>query len=183
MNSIVLLMIHYFGDSVKTKTKVMKLAYFLGELLKRRDLGFYAHFYGPYSDKVSNALSQLVYLGFINEKCLEFGYDQQGFERYRYDYSINKEGKKVVRLAEGQCPKEAERIKEAGAKLKDAAGDMDYMALSYAAKTYFLLKAAEKTMTSDEIRRKAEAFSWRLVKHDVDRSVQFLKGLSLVKTS
>jgi hypothetical protein len=186
VNDLVLLMIDGQGGHVNSKTLIMKQAYFLAVLLKRDDLGFRPHFYGPCSAKVADALGQLAFLGFVHEECTGFGPDSRGFERCRYDYSVIEDGRKIVQLIKATCPSEADAIEKTIGSLKQAASGMDYVALSYAAKTYFLLmethKQTHKSVSPSEIREKAGTFHWRIEQHDISRSVEFLKRIGLVKT-
>jgi len=175
----VLLLVHRLKGKVGTRTKVMKYMYFIGEMLGEHEWGFHAHFYGPYSEDVADAISRLGFLGFIDERCQQFGPDERGFERCRYDYSLTDDGRAI---AEGLLPQlgpAAKQFTDAVDKVRSAAADMGYMDLSYAAKTYFLLKESGKPMLPAEIRAKAREFQWTIAAHDVEKSVSFLESLGL----
>ncbi|HTW90182.1 MAG TPA: hypothetical protein VMH22_00540 [bacterium] len=181
--AVVLLMIDELGGRVRSKTLVMKYVYFLKEKLGLEDLEFRPHYYGPYSEEVADTVSQLAQLGFVDEKCQLLGYDERGFERCRYSYSLTEDGKVVVEATKKRLGEAARGLTEVIDELDKAANGMNYMDVSYAAKTHLLLKEAKKPMTVDEIREEASRLSWRMAAHDVEKSVRFLKEIGLASTT
>ena len=69
---ILLLVVKEAGESgLRGRTLLQKKVYFLSELMKV-DLGFSAHYYGPYSGSVAGNLASLVSHGFIKENTEVF---------------------------------------------------------------------------------------------------------------
>jgi hypothetical protein len=55
------------------------------------------------------------------------------------------------------------------------------MQLSMASKAYFILQREGKEMTSEEIRQKAKNFNWDLSTTDIDKAVEILEQLNMIK--
>ena len=56
------------GGEIKGKTKLQKTIYFMGVMSgSLRDLGYQAHFYGPFSADVADAVGRLKSVGFVHE--------------------------------------------------------------------------------------------------------------------
>jgi len=169
-----------WDGTIKSKTKLQKIIYFIS-LLLNRDLGFKAHYYGPYSTDVEIALDELIGAGFVDVKHDVWGYDTKcGFESKRYTFSLTESGKKFARSLEEENHSDYSKIKEFIDKLKEI-GNPDYLSLSIAAKSYFIREKEGKTMTKDEIKTKANSFGWRINNNDVDIAVNILSKLNFVK--
>ncbi len=53
------------------------------------DMGYEAHYYGPYSEKVATLNSEPKSLGYVSESSSVWGYDQRGFEmQSRHDFKL-----------------------------------------------------------------------------------------------
>ena len=169
------------GGNIKGKTKLQKTIYFLGKLTDHLDeLGYRAHYYGPYSSDVAEAANRLRSLGFLEQTVASGGFvDSHGFEVARYDFSLNEEGKNVAKLKTKRYSKLWEDLKNASTKFKNA-GDIDYQALSVAAKTDFLLGKKGGTATIKEIEEIASKFGWSVSKDEVTKGATFLRGIGLL---
>ena len=62
IRDVVLLAYKAFGGTVKGKTMLQKRVYFLSVFLNA-DLGYEAHYYGPYSEAVATANLEMKSLG------------------------------------------------------------------------------------------------------------------------
>lgn len=164
------------GGRVQSKTKVQKLCYFLSVIFGL-DFGFKAHYYGPYSQQVENALDDLLGIGFVEAKRERFGAGAGGFEVVRFDYSLTSDGKAIYQELKGTP--EAKKMIEQLKKMKD----FDYVKLSIAAKSYYILKQDDKPMNADKIREKSKNFNWNITDKDINSAIDFLKGLHLVKAA
>jgi uncharacterized protein YwgA len=167
------------GGIVNGRTLLQKRAFFLSELTGiDAELRFDAHYYGPYSSTVEGTTTQLKILGFIQEASTGFGVVSGGFEIKRYDYSLTDDGRRLVgRLRNTQ---EYKAI-ESGMQRMIEAGDPNYIELSIAAKAYFLLKKKGDEMSTSELQREAEKYSWSISPQSIDRAVHFLESLGLAK--
>ncbi len=177
------LALHALGGEIRGKTKFQKTIYFLGILTGQlEDLGYRPHFYGPYSDDVAAALERLRALGFADQTIASGGaVDSRGFEVARFDYRLNEAGQQMAqRKAAGSgCWAD---IKSAAATLKKL-GDADYVKLSIAAKTYFMLGEKKGKARLDELANIARDFGWSITVDQVLQAAQYLGSLGLVQLS
>lgn len=176
-----LLALDAMGGEVKGKTLFQKRIYFLGLLADQLDeLGYVAHYYGPYSSEVAEAASEMQALGFLSETQVGCGATNAwGFEVARSDFELTKDGKKVVELLksqEGDLPK---RIADAWAKVRDA-GDLSYMQLAIAAKVFYVLQLRGGSVKREEIAQIAKKFGWTISQDDVAKAEAFLLSLDVI---
>jgi len=177
---LILMVLDACGGKINSKTKLHKEIYFLA-LLLNRDLGFKAHYYGPYSVEVENALDELIGAGFVDIKRDIWGIDTRyGFEAKRYNFSLTESGRKFVRVLAEESPDEYKEVKTLVERLKEM-GDPDYLSLSIAAKAYFILDKEGKPLTKEQIKEKAKEFRWKVNEMDVDIAINILKNLNLVR--
>ncbi|MGB2988124.1 MAG: hypothetical protein WBE26_19830 [Phycisphaerae bacterium] len=169
------------GGEIRGKTRLQKTIYFLGVLTKSVDeLGFHAHYYGPYSEEVADAMGRLTVLGFVDQNVVGGGaVNEFGFEVARYDYRLNEDGRAIAEWKAKQHPDEMQKLRDAAEKLKWA-GDLDYMKLSVAAKTYFMLETKERA-TMAELTKQARRFGWRVSEDEVRKAGEYLSQLGLVE--
>lgn len=177
----VLLIVEAFGGKIMGKTLLQKRAYFVSTLL---DLGFEfkPHYYGPYSPDIDEGLSQNKSLGFIQEQTHGLGAeDTVGFEVRRYDYSITSDGRQILIDIKKNHSSDWKEILKCSIMMKDAGDIGDYIMLSVAAKTFYILNKRNNTMTTDEISRKARSLGWDIKPSMIDKTASFLEKLSLVE--
>ena len=172
------------GGEIKGKTKLQKTAYFLGLMTGcLDDLGYRAHFYGPYSDDVAQAIDRLKTIGAVDQNVRGGGaVDKSGFEVCRYDFSLNDEGKELAEETLRQHSQLWSKLLDA-AKVFNRAGDLDYMRLSIAAKTYFMLGEKKGPATHEELARLAHRFGWEVSPEQIQEAAQYLSQLKLVESS
>ncbi len=182
LTEVLLLMMQKVGDELQTRTRVVKYAYFLGEITKRRDFGFRPHFYGPYSEDVVDSLGELVSTGLVEETRLTMGADSHGFERCRYKYHLTEAGNRVATILRVAAnAREVQKLDDASARLHQAASRMNYMSVSCAAKAHYLLKRTHRVMTAADIRKEAQLFGWHLDTADIASCANLLTELQLAK--
>jgi len=144
------------------------------------ELGYRPHFYGPYSDDVADAANRLKSVGFVNQSVAGIGsVDRFGFEVSRTDYALNDDGKEVAEAKSKAMPELWGKLKGAVAMLRKA-DDLDYMKLSVAAKTYFMLGEKKGKATMAELVDLAKRFGWKVSSDEVKRAGQYLSKLDLV---
>jgi len=178
-SQFVLSLIHAFGG-VRGRTLFQKRGYFVSLLMGFNfDLGYQAHYYGPYSAKLDGTLTQMKNLGFVEEATTGFGVISDGFEMRRYDYNLTEDGKRV--LEPFLKTAEYAEIAKAVRKIKDA-GDPDYVELSIAAKAFFILKKQRKGMTPTELKEEATKFRWDIPENSLGKAVDFLSKVRLAST-
>ncbi len=176
------LALHAMGGEIAGKTKLQKTVYFLGVMTEcLEELGYGAHYYGPYSAEVAEGADRLVALGFVDVSVSgAWGVDARGFEVARYDYKLNEEGKRVAEQKKLRFPNVWKSIESAAEKLRTG-GDRHYMNLSLAAKIHFMLGKKEGEATLDELCELAEDFGWSVSQDQADEAATFLKSLGLVR--
>lgn len=169
------------GGEIQGRTQLQKTVYFLGVITRRlQGLGYRPHFYGPYSAEVADAIDQLKSLGFVDQNVATAGTcDAAGFEIARYDYKLNSQGKAVAELKKRAHPEEWKQIEKAAALLKRAR-KVDYVKLSIAAKTYFMLGEKVGNATDAELAELAPKFGWSVTQQQIDEAATYLKSLGLV---
>jgi len=172
--------LHALGGEVHGKTALQKKIYFLGVLTDTlEELGYRPHFYGPYSDEVAQAMQELKTIGYVEQDVRSTGMaDAAGFERSRYDYRLTDVGKRVAQAkatASGGLWTKLQTIAE---RLKTA-GNVDYMKLSIAAKTFFLLGQPGASPSKDDLAQLASKFGWRVTPEEVQEAGKYLQKLEL----
>lgn len=167
------------GGTIQGRTLFQKRAYFVTLLSNVEvELGFDAHFYGPYSSVVDNTITTLKNLSFIQESATAYGVNSTGFEMKRYDYRLTPDGQKIAAKLR-ETPEYAE-IKMAVGKLAKA-GNPNYMELSIAAKAFFILKKRKEGMSKQEIIREAQKFDWDIQPSSLESAVSFLEKLDVLE--
>jgi len=172
------------GGEIKGKTKLQKTVYFLGLMTDcLEDLGYRAHFYGPYSDDVAEAINRLKTIGAVDQNVRGGGaVDKSGFEVCRYDFSLNDEGRELAEETARQNREFHGELSKA-AKAFNEVGDLDYMKLSVAAKAYFMLGEKKGRATLAELAKVARRFGWEVTPEQVQDAAKYLGQLGLVEFS
>lgn len=166
-------------DGVDGRTLLQKRAYFVSLLSGvSTNLGFDAHYYGPYSSVIDGTVTELVNLGFLRESSTGFGVGQGGFEMRRYCYTLTDDGMELAKRIRGT--EDYKKIAENVERIRSA-GDPDYVELSIAAKAYFILKRKEKGMSKTDIAKEARRFNWEVSPESIGRAVRFLQQVGLAK--
>lgn len=179
----VLLILSGYGGSVAGKTMLQKVGYFVDVVLDL-DLRFNAHYYGPYSPVIEQAIAELKSLEFITEQRIGFGVaNSSGFgELKRFDYRLTQDGDMIVAHILKKQKEEAQAILDLIEKIRSA-GDPDYISLSIAAKSFFILRKQERAMAPGEIILAAKGFDWKLREEDIEKALALLQKLDLVTLS
>ena len=173
---VLAVLLHASGNSISSKTKIQKEMYFLSKLLNE-DYAFRAHYYGPYSPMIEQALDELIGAGFLEVKREVYGLDyQRGFEMKRFDYHLTPSGEKLAEELKEEHSSESAKI-SAFVKKMDDVGKPDYLDLSVAAKVYFILARQGEQMAINEIEEEAKGLDWRINETDIGKAVAILKQL------
>ena len=175
---VVLLSYKAFGGTIKGKTMLQKRVYFLSVFLSA-DLGYEAHFYGPYSGEVATANLEMKSLGYLTETAVGGGVDHRGFEFSRHDFKLTDAGLRIADKTAEHNPELWNRI-EAVAKVVTEAGTLDYMELSIAAKAYFVLTRMNGKATIEEIAGMLPKFGWKVSSEELHKATDFLQKTKLV---
>lgn len=168
------------GGEIQGKTKFQKTAYFLGLMTGcLDDLGYRAHFYGPFSDEVADAIDRLSTIGAVDLTFSSGGTtDRLGSEIRRYDYRLNDRGRRFAEATASRHPEFWEKLRQAAHQLKRA-GDLDYVKMSIAAKTDFMLKEMGGRPGEKDLACLAARFGWEVTPEQVGEAVAYLERLGL----
>lgn len=156
------LALHAAGGEVRGRTMLQKVVYFAGVLTGHLDrLGYRAHYYGPYSADVAEAVEELRGLNFLEQRAVAYGAtDANGFEKTRYDYKLTEEGKAVAEEKAVAWADEWVRIRDAVRRLAEAKVT-DYVRLAIAAKTYLLSQQFGRPLPPDSLKQKTAEHGWK----------------------
>lgn len=159
-------------QSLRGRTLLQKKIYFLS-VLKREDLEFRPHYYGPYSRLVASSLDTLVGVGFLKEMTETFPAREKIFgEVRRHTYSLTDHGETAMREIEKE--KSYEEWKEAVERLNAQSLSDDFNRLSIAAKVHYIA-SEKKNVTSEQIRNTAEQYNWKITDSEIGEVIKFLE--------
>ena len=175
---VILLSYKAFGGTVKGKTMLQKRVYFMSVFLGA-DLGYEAHYYGPYSAEVATANLEMKSLGYLTESVVGSSVDQRGFEMSRYDYCLTDVGSRIADKKAAADEVLWQQIQDA-AKIVNQAGNLDYMEISIAAKAYYVLKQLNRKATIEEIMSMLPKFGWKVSPEELTKATEFLQRANLV---
>ena len=181
---MVLLTLREWNGRIGGKTKLQKIVYFTALLSGQEDgLGYDAHYYGPYSPVVEEALYELTAIGLVDVRTLRTGQvDGLGFEKVRYDYSLTEGGLQVAESRSVRLGADGKRVIRAARKVRKQ-GEQHYMRLAAAAKLLHLVRRSGRPVTQVELQEMAPHLGWHLSDEEADRAVEYLAALGLVKVS
>ncbi len=176
---LVLLTVSCEKELLKGRTLLQKVAYFVNEL-EDCGISFFAHYYGPYSREIANAVDGTVATGLLKEIQTDFNVPKSDYLEFRrYDYHLTRAGQRYVKLIVKDNPKKSRQICSTLKKIHKVLGH-DYQTLSIAAKTHHILKYEPRPMDSGEISKVARSIGWRLSEHQVENLCEFLAKLKLI---
>lgn len=172
-SELIILLLGSRSQGIDGRTAVQKLGYFATVLLKK-NLGYEADFYGPYSTVIAANLQNLVESDFVTEK-------QHITNRSRkmYSYTLNDEAINLLRELKKTYPKEARTI-EIIVKKCDKIANCDYNILSWAAKVHFILDKNKRAMTYQEAIAASGKFGWKLSETQIASGAKLLRELKLI---
>jgi len=174
---LILMILEACGKKIESKTKLQKIAYFISILLKK-DFGFNAYYYGPYSRSIEEGMGDLTGVGFLNVNIYYYGLEStHGFEKKRYAYNITEAGDELLVHLKTRYADEYATI----VRYTDILKEENYIDLSIAAKSYFILSKEKQPLTRDQIRLKAREFKWDIYENEIESAVKILKNLDLIK--
>ena len=184
IRDFILLCYYAYEKTMRGKTYLQKIIYFISVFFGNTEtLRYKPHYYGPYSPLVDSENDKLKSLGFISENQNCFGgCDRFGNEITRYDFCITENGRKIAELKISNFSEEWKAINSIVSKIK-ATKELDYYALSIAAKSYFILLSERKPLKNIEITKIAKKFDWKIKDDEINNAIEFLKNIDLVQTS
>lgn len=179
---LLLFIIQLSENNLKGRTVLQKIVYFYSILLKK-DFGYLAHYYGPYSALVENTLNNLKSLGYVKEDVSTWGIDWRGFEKKKYSYSLSKDGEELLEYLSKDSNVKKSDIEQIYFSLKENINLDDSSALSVAAKTFHIIsKKSSSAYNIEAIRDEAKNLGWEVEEKQINDATNFLIGLNLIQS-
>jgi hypothetical protein len=180
VRDLLLLIVDAAGETVEGRTIAQKLGYFVGVELDR-DLGYQAHFYGPFSRDVEDALALCVLAGDLEESVERIPDWYGGPDALRHSYALSPEGHERVEELKREHAEDAERIQATVHAIGQAIPEFRQQTLSAAAKIHLIVTEQGRPVALDAIPQLARHLGWRLSQDEVNRTVDVLRRLELVQ--
>lgn len=180
IRDLLLLIVDAAGDKVEGRTIAQKLGYFVALELDR-DLGYQAHYFGPFSRDVEEALALGVFAGDLEDTVVRFPDWYGGPDALRHSYSLTDEGRERVEELKKEYAGDAERIRSTVEAIGNAIPEYKQQALSAAAKIHFIVNEQGHPVAPAQIPQLARHLGWRLSQDEVNHTVNVLRGLDLVQ--
>jgi uncharacterized protein YwgA len=173
-NEFLLALLYAVDDAVDGRTTIQKLAYF-ASVRAKIDMGYFPHYYGPYSSEVATNLENLVALDFLVETGRSTMHN-----RIMYRYYLTKDGEALAKRIEARYPEEFAIIENV---VKKCGRIVHYNmnVLSWAAKVHYILTKSAKPLTYSDAVAVGKSFGWKLSEKEIQSAVKLLSALKLIK--
>ena len=161
------------ATTVPSRTMLQKLVYLLGKV-RREDLEFAPHYYGPYSREVREEVEQLVHAGLLQEVITVYeAWEPTPFDVRRYSYSLTRDGEEEALHLSQAIATDAERLVSVA---KSEAWSQE--ALAVAAKVLHL-KEEEPDADIEDVPALAKQLGWQISTAGAEQGLRLLKDLRL----
>ena len=170
------------GGSVKGKTVIQKLAYFLS-VVGGGSLGFAPHFYGPFSKDIEGAVDWLVIDKDIEESSQVIGVNSDGFPIRHFEFALTEQGEKHAEQLLKENGHLSERANWVVYQLGDFGKKRAAKPLSLAAKIHYVLTSKGRPLTNGEIATASKELGWDVTDFEIGRAIELLSKLDLVTVS
>lgn len=174
-----LLAIEAAGGTIEGRTAMQKILYFVSVELGE-DFGHRAHYFGPYSRAVENALTFSAMAGEVTETIERFPTYTTGPDIRKYTYELAPPGAEEVEEAQSQHPEDAEKLRETVEAVQGVVPDLNQHSLSMAAKVDYIVSNQIEDITVGQIPDFARKLGWSISEDQVRQSVDLLKRLGRV---
>lgn len=180
-HEIILLLIGLNEKPFRGKTNLHKNLYLAKEMAPELELpfDFKAHFYGPFSQQVSEEIDILDNCGLIKTSQLDLGVKNL-FEVKQYSYELTKAGEEAVKNLRAQYNEFCDQFALLFQKIKDTGFHQDTKILATAAKVRLILTSEKSPMSSNNISAKAKELGWDIKEKEIKSAVELLKATKLV---
>ena len=138
--------------SVKGRTYLQKVCYFVGKLMNQ-NLGYEPYYYGPYSEEIASATSDLVIYGVLEETRAHLAGVTQ------YSYRLDRDNPFVNQLRE-QKRQDISSVDKATKKVLEMPMVGSVNSLAVAAKVHSILERGATSMTDRELVQAAHTVSY-----------------------
>ncbi len=176
ISQAILLLLKGEGKPLQGKTMLQKRLYFLARL-RKLEFGYRAHYYGPYSEKISSELESLVASGLVRHKATPLGAHDVYGEMTRHDFQLDDGVSEDPWLSEPDAQIALETLKKIG----DHDVARDQRLLSAAAKVDLIL-SSQGSATVGQIQSRAKDLGWNLEPDQIAMVGNYLLFLGLVRS-
>src|SRR4030042_7020456 len=145
-------------ERLEGRTLLQKKLYFLTTLMKE-DYQFRPHYYGPYSEIVTDAVDSLVSAGCLKEQTKVFPVANVFGEGKRYLYTITEDGQEFLDFVKGKKIDGFDKWQSALRRINSQDISTDFNLLSIAAKMHYIL-SEDKKLSANNICNKAKGLGW-----------------------
>jgi uncharacterized protein YwgA len=168
------------GGKVEGRTALQKIMYFVSVAL-RRDFGHRAHYYGPYSRPLENALTSSALAEEVTETIERYPTYLSGPDIRKYTYELTQSGTKAADAARAEYQDEANTILATVESVRAVVPDLEQQTLSMAAKIHFIVIHQDDPPDISEIPELAKQLGWRISDGQVRQSIDLLQRLKLLR--
>jgi uncharacterized protein YwgA len=161
---------------IEGRTAMQKIMYFAAVELGE-DFGHQAHYFGPYSRAVENALTTSALGEEVTETIERFPTYASGPDIRKYTYQLTPTGKQEVEAARAEHEDEAEKISRTVEAVRTVVPDLNQNTLSMAAKVDFIVYQENDRIPLAEIPDLAKQLGWEISEAQVRQSVELLQRL------
>jgi uncharacterized protein YwgA len=131
------------SESIRGKTRLMKLMYIIKNELKKVDssvdfYGFYKHYFGPYSGSILKDLNLLIRRGLVHHNMLKYAHPYGIYEENIYE--ITEEGRKAIKEKRKELPS-IDKISIVFEKVKEKYNNMPLFMLIHEVYTKYPIPA------------------------------------------
>ena len=173
---LILLVLGTSSSPIEGRTAIQKIVYF-SSIKTQSELGYRAHFYGPYSPLVASALEDLVLSELVTESPRITIRD-----RPLYSYFLTEDGKKFVTELKSKDPDIEKKVSYVVKMCEDVTHN-NINVLSWAAKIYFMLSSKGGPISYEDIIARGKKLGWQLDNKEIESGLKLLHGLSLARKS
>jgi uncharacterized protein YwgA len=181
-HEIILLLIDLNGEPFRGKTNLHKSIYLTKEM--DPDLGlpfeFKAHFYGPFSQQVSEEIDILENCGLIETNQVDMG-RKDSFEVKQYIFKLTNAGSEAAKILREGYPEFCDRFDKLLQKIRDTRFHQNTKILATAAKVRLILTAESQPMSSGNITAKAKELGWNINPGEINSALEVLQKTGLVR--
>ena len=163
--------------NLRGRATLQKKLYFLS-VLKKTNLDFRPHYYGPYSSSVAHNLDILVSCRFLREITESYSRDQSVLgEVRRHTYFWTDDSNTV--MGEIREQSECASWQKALDDLNSQPSAGNFNTLSIAARVHYIVNH-QGSATRKQIRETAEGYGWDINESQIEDVLSFLEALSLI---
>lgn len=182
-NDVVLAVMEGFEGDIQGRTLFQKVSYFVAAQMGI-DVGYKAHYYGPYSSVIASTISELVMMGEVQEfhQANTNPFEGHDGDRKFYRYCITEDGNQASKIHRSWHPDLYEQAVQIARTIRNT--NVDYMQLSFAAKIHYLLWQTDQDLFAMRaIQDAAKELGWPMTETDIHAGIEVLKKLGYVRES